>query len=391
MLKLKFTLILVTLLALMLPGCKSAGNAKETTASTLFTGMLGLVPYAFFEKCDIQYGNFGQARQLHGAVEVNNPEKLMQLTKDEKWALSEALGETPNVFPSWGGHDERVAELTGFSIFSFDRVIFISSGPPRETWIALGNFNEVLIEGKLNALGYSKTNYGKHSYFKIRDDFNVDLKNPLSQFVLGGMNRVAVLDNMLIISPVTADVTAILDTMEGKTPSIMSNTVCKSLVENLGEPLAAALTTPERIIYTLGKPVSLPFAFSISASWGPLHGYEAAGLGYSARGEKKYFDIALYYRGKSDAEADGQEIIKRMNSYSLSLIQQSGSVPFTDIFKPGEPAIKKTGEGTVLGISCEVLKKQKWGMALQIGGGNGMPVRDILFLTSEPEKYIAGK
>ncbi len=380
-------LIIVLLLAMLLPGCTNGNKTTETTASSSFMGVLGMVPYSFFEECDIQYGNFGMAREMHGAIEVTNLEELAQLTKDEKLKIGDAMNEIQNAFPTWLNFEENVAELTGISIFSFNRIIYISSGPPHETWIATGNFDEALIEGKLTALGYGKIEYGKYSYYSIRDDFQMDLKDPLGRLVMAQMNRVAVLDNILIISPTTEDVKNTLDTMDGKASSILNDAVCKSLAERLGEPLAAALTTPERIINSVGTSSKFPFSFTIPEDWGRLRGFEAAGLGYSAEGEKRYFNIVLDYKDKSDAEADGEEIIKRMNSYSLTLSRNT-SVPFTDIFRPGVSLVKKTGEDFMLNISCELIEKERWGIAPQLGGGSSFPVRDLLFLAPEPSIYV---
>jgi hypothetical protein len=388
-------LILVILVIATMPGCavitgEETGepSGAEIPATTEFGRMLGLVPYSLFEQYDIFYGNPGRAKQLHGIADVSSIEDVNQLTKDEKWKLAEAWSETPNIFPDWGSRHVQLIELIGFSIFSFDRAILINNVPPRCTSIASGDFDEGLIEGKLTGLGYSKTDYGKHTYYEIRGDFEIDLKHPLSRMVMAGMNRVAVLDGMLIISPVTEDVTAILDTVEGKTPSVMSSTMCQALAENLGEPLAATLTAPERIVSPPDMADQVPFDFTITESWGQLHRYDMAALGYRDVGEKRYFDMALFYDDRETAAADGQEIIKRMNSYYLSIPQPSGNVLFTDIFHPGEPDVKTSGAGAVLKISCEVITEQPLGITLQLGG-SGMPVRDLLFLAPDPSQYVA--
>lgn len=394
MLKTALICLLVAMIAVSLPGCAVITGEKigeptgaETPVTTEFGRMLGLVPYSLFEQYDIYYGNLDKAKQLHGVADVNSMEDISQLTKDEQWKLAAAWSETPNVFPDWGSKHEQIMPLTGINIFSFDRAILINNVPPHYTYIAQGNFNEGLIAGKLTEQGYSKTDYGKYAYYEIRGDLEIDLKQPLSRIVMSSMNRLAVLDNMLIISPVTEDVTAILDTMEGKTPSVMSNAMCQALAENLGEPLAATLTVPDRIICPPDTADQAPFNFTIPESWGQLHQYDMAALGYRAEGEKRYFDVALYYEDKETADADGQEIIKRMNSYYLSILQQNGNVPFTEIFNPKEPDVKTSGAGVVLKISCEVITEQPWGIALQMGR-TGMPIRDLLFLAPDPSVYV---
>ncbi|MFA5309536.1 MAG: hypothetical protein WC370_08665 [Dehalococcoidales bacterium] len=388
MLKLKITCVLAALMAAALPGCaKDGGDTKEVTASSEFTGTLTMVPFSLFEKYDVYYANPGLVKELNGITGVNSLEDYYQLTAEKRAQFDEGWRETSSVFPSWHNKADQIETLAGFSTFAFDRVVLIDSAPPHLTYIAFGNFNEGLIAGKLAEQGYTEMTYGEHTYYAKGDDFQIDIINPLGRIVKAGMNRVAVLDGILILSPTTEDVTAILDTIDGKSPSVMGNAEYKALAESLGNPLAAALTAPERIITTEEiQENSSAMKFTMPDGWGQLHGYGTAALGYRADGETRYFDIALYYTDKAAAEADGQEIIKRMGNYSSSLALSGDNVPFSDVFQPGEPVVQTITGGAVLKISCEINTEQQTGIMLQLGG-NGFTMRDLIFLAVNPEEY----
>jgi hypothetical protein len=291
----------------------------------------------------------------------------------------------------WGQPD--FASLTGLDIMTIDQVVCADIIPPNGFYILKGDFDEALIGEKLTEQGYTKTDYGQHSYYAIRDDYETDIRNPLGFIVFASMNRVAVMDDLIITSPSTADITGIFDTMDGNSPSVLDNEMCRELADSLGDVLAATITTPERIIFSdLAGQEERPmmFDFDIPADWGTLRGYEMAVLGYRADGDERYFDITLYYKDKEAAEADGEEIVKRMDSYTLNTWSQNlENSAFTERLQPGEPEVKKYGEGAVLKISCQIINEGIQSLATLLGG-NGMPFRDLLFLATQPGEYIGG-
>jgi hypothetical protein len=381
--KIVFLLILIVTSMSFMISCTDSTPPTPTD----FEHMLSYIPYSFLEKYDIFYGNPGVAKQLNGAEDVKSLEAFNQLTEAQRKPFVAAWNETASVFPAWNNAD--LAGLVGFDTFAFDRVIEINSAPPHISYIASGNFDKALIAEKLTALGYTKIDYGVYSYYAKGDDFQPDIFSPLGRIVLGGMNRVAVMDNLLIISPTTGDVTGVLDVMDGNTPSVMDNAVCQTLADSLGDPLVAAITTPDRIIFNgTGQDNTPVFDYSIPDDWGQLHTYEMAALGYRADGNKRFFDIALYYADKNAATADGQEISKRMNSYTLTLLtQQQNPTAFTDMYQPGEPVVTPNGDGAVLKISCQLILEERRGIIFLMGG-TGMPVRDLLFLSPDPTPYL---
>lgn len=384
----RLVVMFLIITALLLPGCNT--GEKETAASSDFTAMLDMVPYSLFEEYDIFYGNFGLSREIHGVKNINSFNDYSQAAEEDKKVFAEAWNDVPNIVPLGQIGSPTFFDISGFNLFASNRTILINNAPPRLTYIYSGAFDEDLIISKLTGLGYQKTEYGKYGYYGIRGDYEPGSDN-LSTFVgLCQWNRVAVLDDIVITSPATEFVTAILDTIEKKIPSIMENEKCQALAKKLGNPLVASLTTAERIItteeYTHNQ--SQGFSFAIPDSWGKLTGYDVAGLGYRADGDKRYFDIALFYPDKGSAETDSKEILNRMKSYSFTYLTSSKGL-LTSFINPGTPALDAVSKGETLVFSNEVIKTERK-LSLMTVGGSPLPIRDLLFLSLEPEKYTSG-
>jgi len=382
--------LLIVIVSIMLPACDNDSPGETTLPETTeFGRMMGFIPYSFLEKYDIFYGNLGQAKELYGVPDVDSLEIFNQLQPEQRDNFINAWNEVAGTIPTWNSQAQSVedgfASLTGFDVFSFDRTITINNAPPAISYMAQGDFDEELIAARLTEQGYTKTDYGDYSYYGIRDDFEIDLMSPVGQ-LLAALNRVAAFDNTLITSPATEYVTGIFDTMAGDAASIIDNNVCRALIDSLGEALQAAITTPERIIFDR-EHVSATgiFDFTIPDSWGQLHEYEMAAFGYRVDGDKRYFDIALYYADKNNAAADGKEIAGRMSSYSLNTWGGNPEkIPFTERYLPGGPEVTEYGEGAVLKIPCQLIPEGRSGANMLMGY---MSIRDLLFLAVDPEEY----
>ena len=404
MLKPLFICLLIAILTVLLPGCavitgeiinEPAEKPVEvgTPVTTEFGRILGYIPYSLIEEHDIWFGNPGKTKEMYGIDDSASYEGIREVLKQipeerERQFISD-LGAALITLPTW--NRPEVVTLTGFDVMAANRLLCGGAVPPRGYFILEGDFDEELIGQKLTGQGYTKTNYGQYSYYGIRGDFEIDIRHPLGRIALASMNRVAVLDNTIITSPVAADITSIFDAMDGDTPSAIDNAVCRSLADSLGDVLNATLTTPERIIFSdLYTQEELPrFDFTLPADWGVLRGYRMAALGCHAEGDERFFDIALYYDDEATAAADGKEIVKRMSSYTLNTWSPAPEkVAFTDWYQPGEPVVTQYAGGAVLKIACRILlPEERYGISM-VTGGVGMPFRDLLFLAPDPSEYI---
>jgi hypothetical protein len=397
--KMLLALSLTLIMTLGFPGCTKDTHQETTSPETTELGrMLGKVPYSFLENYDIFFGNLDQAKELNGVEDLNTSaaikESLKQLPQEQYkqfgYDFSAAAGAFPNL-----NYTEQLTPLIGFDVLSFDSIAVINNIPPRVSCAGLGSFDDEFITGKLTEHGYTRTDYGSYSYYnyyyRIRDDFEIDLTDPLSKMVMASMNRVAVFDDLIVISPATEYVTGALDVMTSTVPSVMKNTAGRALADSLGDVLAAVITTPDRIITSIQDAENKPvFQFTVPAGWKPLHTYDMAALGYRADEDERFFDITLYYTDKSVAEADGKEIVARMSSYTLNTWSENEKTEkraFLDILQPGEPVVTQYPDGAVLKIPCRFITEGPLWTTTFLGG-QGLPVRDLLFLAPDPSEYI---
>ncbi len=401
MLKLSLICLLIAVIMVSLPGCsvitgESVGGptGEEIPVNTEFGRMLATVPYSVFEEHDIWFGNPGILKSLYGLEDINSFEEVTELPEETRMQWAGVFFETGMMNLPFARYPE-IHDLIGFNIMAVDRAIYGNVIPPRGFSILEGDFDEALIGQKLIEQGYTKTEYGKYSYYGIRGDFQIDMMHPMGQVVLASMNRVAVLDDLIILSPVTSDITGIFDAMAGDVPSVIDNAVCRALADSLGDTLMATLTTPERIIYSDmasegGKP--LMFDFTVPEDWGSLQGYEMAALGCRADGENRFFDIVLYYQDKDAARADGKEIVRRIQTYKMGTcmggtIKPDDSFMLANWWQPGEPVVTEYAEGVILKITCSPISETpRWISTLT--GSRGVPFRDLLFLVPDPAPYI---
>jgi hypothetical protein len=405
--------LLIALVALTLPGCsvitgESIGGpaGEEIPVNTEFGRMLRYVPASVFEEHDLWFGNPELVKKINELEDFKSIDEAMAWVEEMKKQAEEDWPEEV-LKKAWGGLSEaglsglnivrwpELYGLVGFDVMSVDRIIYGDVIPPHGFSVLEGEFDEAVIGQKLMELGYTKTDYSQYSYYGIRDDFKIDIKDPLSRIVMASMNRIAILDDLIILSPMTADVTGIFDAMSGNTPSVIDNAACRALADSLGDVLMATLTTSERIIYSdpsAQEERPMMYDFTVPADWGTLRGYEMAALGYRADGDNRYFDIALYYRDKSTAVADGRKIVNRMQTWKMGTyvggtIRPDDSFMFTNWWQPGEPAVTAYGDGAVLKITCyPVSEVPRWISTLI--GSSGIPFRDVLFLAPVPSEYV---
>jgi hypothetical protein len=390
---------LLSLLATIIQGCslitgEDVGEDNGSKIDMDFERMLELLPYTFVEDHDIWFGNPGRARELHGLDDLESyetiEEAIKQMPEEQQRQFVSDFVAAMLAFPPWASRP-NVPPLVGFNVMMAGYLLSGDVVSPHGYFIMAGSFDTELIGQKLIEQGYTKTHYGKYSYYGIRGDFEIDLSHPLGKIVMGSMNRVAVQDNIIIISPVTADITDIFNAMAGDIPSTIDNAICRTLADSLGDVLSATLTTSERIIFAdLYDQEELPeFDFTLPVDWGVLQGYEMAALGYRVEGDKNFFDIALYYEDEATAFADSQEIVKRMSSYTLyTWDEHIENVAFTECYQPGEPVVTQYGAGAVLKIPCQILPpSERWGISMVMGAVD-WPLRDLLFLVPDPSLYI---
>jgi len=68
-------------------------------------------------------------------------------------------------------------------------------------------------------------------------------------------------------------------------------------------------------------------------------------------------------------------------------LPQSEKRPFTDRYKASEPVLNHYPGGVVLTIACQLIPEERRGVSIDMGG-DGSPLRDLLFLAPDPSVYV---
>ena len=379
----KVVLILTLIIMVVLPGCTSYEGDGITTD---FERMLGYVPVSALDEFDIWYIDQARVKQLYGLEDITSIEQVI-ISSEERLEPVLGLGWTVSSgWPSWRRY--KLTSLIGFDTMLIDRFILTEGVPQHGFSIMEADFDEELITGLLTDRGYTETGYDSYSYYGIREDYDFELRDPLSQLVLADMNRMAVLDNRVILAPATYYVTDIFDVMSGTAASIMDTPASRALTDSLGNAINAFITIPERVLLDWHEESVPTYYFDIPADWDLLHEYEMVALGYRVEDEQQYWDIALYYTDADDAEADGEELVKRMKSYLFRTWHpELDFFPLTDFFEVGEPQVQEYGDGVVLKISSRHIPESIVGGSYAMGS-IGRP-RDALYLAPDPSLYVA--
>jgi heat shock protein HslJ len=383
--KITFTALLVLLLTLVLAGCSGDGpRDTEIPVTTEFGRMLGFVPNTFMEKHDIWYSDPGTLKERYGMENLNSVEDIRQLEGEKSKEFLDDLDALP-VAQSYS-QKYWLEPLTGWNWVNIDRAVFSETPAPWGFSVVEGDFDEELIGEKLTEQGYAKSEYGAKTYYHINDDMQINMGSELGRMVLAQLNRVAVLDDTLVVAPATGIMTGVLDAIKENKASVIAAPSCRAVTESLGAVQGAVLINSDRVLQL--NPDSTPaFDLPAAANWGRLHDYTLFGTGYLDDGVERYWIISLYYGDKGSAAADAGELVSRLESYAFNTHLQLGkSIPLTSIYEVGEPVVKEYPEGATLTVKCRYLPDitRLYSLFTLV-----VPGRDLLFLAPDPSAYIA--
>ena len=374
--------ILLLLGAVLISGCSGTAQTN-TTVQTDFGRMLANVPASFLDIGDIWYAD---VTGVPPALSLQEQQEIIKIPLEERW--NSIIANLPSKVLSLNHWFRYAAQpFAGFDYTQIDRLIVFAPHTDKEGSILEGAFSSANVTGELLENRYAVSEYGSHTYYTAREDYKIDLGDPLSSVTFATMNRASVSDDILIFFPATSLIEGIFDATDNKTTSYTDAAAGQAVMEALGEVKIGLLTTSDRLLINMtGDPSE--FRFTIPDNWGVLPEYGTAAFGYRIDGEDAYLDIVLTYDDKKTAEEAGGEIINRMETYELLTQEPSLEdlrTPFNDSYQPNEPIVTQFKDGAVVKISCLIVRGARWmpddllGMTLS---------RDLLFLSPHPEQYV---
>jgi hypothetical protein len=374
------TPVTTTLLPSENPGKQPIGNSIDTG----FAHMLGFIPYSFLEEYDIWYGDPNTIKNRYGLDEFKSIADTGNLTPEERRNVVSQIGEVP--VPYFSNNYFQIASLIGWDGFMVDRAVFHETPLPWGFSVAEGNFEESIIIDKLLQQDYQKAEYGSHSYYWKNEDMEIDILSDVGKQVMAQLNRVALIDNVIITAPATEILTPLLDTMKGGGLSIVDNAAGMAIANSMGDIQGCVLLTPTRLLKVSPGSDAPVFDLPAAENWGMLHKYSLLGIGYRNDRQERDWVISLYFPDKDDAASDAVELKTRLDNYIFNThLEQAERTPLTSKFAIDEPVVKEYEEGATLTISCRYLP--------ETAGSDSLftliiQTRDLLFLVNDASPYL---
>ena len=309
---------------------------------------MGMVPLEATDQI-VWVADRGRLKALHGLEGVDLNVYLPDLIGSRETTLdfyklieSTLMVSIPS-YRRWGEYAFPMNENVGFSQLTFDREIWsdgqryrTSSSPrPGSFFIGEGNVDERTISDKLLSLGYDEVAYGNITYLSnSQEDFGHDLTLPPG-LEFGQMNRVYLDDDRLIAASSTDRLTDILHLQLNDAPTLAHSTPHAALSQQLGSTLIAAAFIPSGFIQEiqLGERKDATsnekyrgFFYDKYKDWGNLHEFSHSAIAFATDGSIDQLLVALYYPDPSAADADREEIERRLQEYYLDTPSGPGSL-----------------------------------------------------------------
>ena len=284
----------------------------------------------------------GRLKALHGLEGVDLNVYLPDLIGSRETTLdfyklieSTLMVSIPS-YRRWGEYAFPMNENVGFSQLTFDREAWADGQRNRTSntpglgsfFIGEGNVDERTISDKLLSLGYDEVAYGNITYLSnSQEDFGHDLTLPPG-LEFGQMNRVYLDDDRLIAASSTDRLTDILHLQLNDAPTLAHSTPHAALSQQLGSTLIAAAFIPSGFIQEiqLGERKDATsnekyrgFFYDKYKDWGNLHEFSHSAIAFATDGSIDQLLVALYYPDPSAADADREEIERRLQEYYLDI------------------------------------------------------------------------
>lgn len=274
----------------------------------------------------------------------------------------------------------RTVQLKGLGIDVLELNPSIWSWQPgnqMETFfIGKGLLDRNYIIGNLVELGYEETSYRKTTYWGLDEDFTPATRPPLRGGLGLTLNRVAILDGMLLAAPASGIMEGLIATQEGAAPSLINSGAHRAIAEAAGEGFISGALMPAQWIVDNWNTRNTRSTDRLDRykeeanRWENLKPYTLALFGYRLHQDTEEISVALYYPDPKAAAADAQVLEDRWNSFYYDPMgplseSESEDVPATASCSPfSTTAIEGPGHSVLVG-SCPVLRSEEYDLTVK--------------------------
>lgn len=327
-------LALCLILLLLLAVLTACGGDGATAEDSPLLRMLRFVPD---EPEYLSYLTFGDAVAWHESWDVPRIDSLEELEELDEISASRWLyvHSRQTVPPDSLAPTRVVAEdqrsYYGLDLFNMDR--YLQAGPPPD-WITVVEFgfDSDQIAEALRTSGYeSEETAGEATLYSLAaaDDYEMIMELPIQAAQLGNLNRIALLDQRVVIAKATPPVSAALAAQRGESPSLADNPTVRAAVAALQDPALADLGELVGVILTNDPaygdvqqalppdaPAELATPYDAMCSEGAtLPPYTLVAFATFHEEGASFLTLAVVYPEGTDAESAAAVLADRMPDY----------------------------------------------------------------------------
>lgn len=320
--------------------------------------MLALVPQrAPLPGTDgIWFADLARQKANYGFAEVTSQAAFAQLSDDRRLTFNNIVAALP--LPEDAGRNYAALtawrDATGYEFWQVDRTI--QAGTTPQLWTRLeGRFNRAGILGALQGADHLPVAYQEGTILtRGQDGQLVNLSLPLTHYTLARLNRVVLEDGALTATSQTALAQAGIDVRAGRVPSFAADPDYAALLVALGAVVGAMLLPPTAF-YGAPNPSARPTPTPTPARTATpvadrLPPYNLVGLGLRDDGKEHAMVIALVYANQADARTGATVLLRRLQSYRLTVSGQQ----LSDRAAPGDAELLAINGRTVVVVPLKI-------------------------------------
>jgi len=325
-----FVAVLITLL------CAAPLHAQDDTTDNPLLRLLAYVPDTDIYREFISYGDLALWNASWGIDRIESVEALEQRSAasdlDVPATLLVLTRQTgaPNVLGPQYLLSDDLRGYSGIDLLNTDR--FIEAGNPPEMLTVIETADSANVPAALAASGYDESALGEATLFSKGEDFEVNIQERDIPVVaqLAALNRVALLEDAVVIARATAIVEGALSAAAGETATLADDPVYRAGALAVSDPaltgdgaLVGAMfmgqAEPLDLMQVLGSRATpeqieaLREALDVGVS---VPVYDLAVFATRRRADDTQLVLALVFPAGIDAQAATDALLMRMKRYT---------------------------------------------------------------------------
>lgn len=330
--------------------------AQDTASDNPLLELLGYVPDTETYREFINFGDLARWNAAWGLIRIGSVEQL-ELRSDlddpavpaTLFTMTYQTSAPQAVGPQYLMTDDLRGYL-GVDLLNTDQ--FLEAGsPPDVLTVVTSSATDEAVSSALTGSGYTESVLGNATLFSIRDDFEIDMQSDIPMVArLGSLNRVALVDDAVVIARASAITEDAIAAHAGEMPSLAEDPVFRagalavSEVDYAGDgvlvgALFMAEAEPMTLEAILGPRATAEQIAALREQLDigvPAPSYDLAVFATRRRAADTQLLLALVLPPGSDAQAAADTVLMRMKRYDSLVSRQS----LLDIFEERGVAIE---------------------------------------------------